>query len=41
MLPIARCVLPGGRVLAFVVIGGLCAPAITGALDLYLRARTP
>src|SRR5438270_12457030 len=29
------------RVLTFVVIAGLCAPALTGALDLYLRARTP
>jgi hypothetical protein len=30
-----------GRVLAFVVVAGICAPAVTGALDLYLRAHTP
>ncbi len=30
-----------GRVLAFVAIAGICAPTLTGALDLYLRARTP
>lgn len=30
-----------GRVLRFVVIAGLCAPAVTGALDLYLRGHTP
>jgi hypothetical protein len=30
-----------GRVLAFVVIAGICAPAFTGILDLALRARTP
>jgi hypothetical protein len=30
-----------GRVLTFVVVAGICAPALTGALDLYLRARTP
>jgi len=30
-----------GRVLGFVVIAGICVPAVTGALDLYLRARTP
>ena len=30
-----------GRVLAFVSLAGICAPALTGALDLYLRARTP
>jgi hypothetical protein len=30
-----------GRVLAFVSVAGICAPAVTGALDLYLRARTP
>lgn len=29
-----------GRVLAFVIVAGLCAPALTGALDLYLRAHT-
>ena len=28
-------------VLAFVVAAGICAPAVTGALDLYLRAHTP
>jgi hypothetical protein len=28
-------------VLTFVVIAGICAPALTGALDLYLRAHTP
>jgi hypothetical protein len=28
-------------VLTFVVVAGLCAPALTGALDLYLRAHTP
>jgi hypothetical protein len=30
-----------GRVLAFVVVAGICAPAVTGAIDLYLRAHTP
>jgi hypothetical protein len=30
-----------GRVLAFVIVAGLCAPAVTGALDLYLRTHTP
>ncbi|HAF08599.1 MAG TPA: hypothetical protein DCK98_00740 [Chloroflexi bacterium] len=30
-----------GRVVLFVVVAGRCAPAVTGALDLYLRARTP
>ena len=30
-----------GRVLTFVIVAGLCAPAVTGALDLYLRAHTP
>jgi hypothetical protein len=30
-----------GRVLTFVVVAGICAPAVTGALDLYLRAHTP
>jgi hypothetical protein len=30
-----------GRVLTLVVVAGICAPAVTGALDLYLRARTP
>lgn len=30
-----------GRVLAFAILAGLCAPAVTGALDLYLRASTP
>lgn len=30
-----------GRVLAFAIVAGLCAPAVTGALDLYLRASTP
>ena len=30
-----------GRVLAFAIFAGLCAPALTGALDLYLRASTP
>ena len=30
-----------GRVLAFVTVAGLCAPAITGILDLYRRAHTP
>ena len=29
------------RVLALVVIAGVCVPAVTGALDLYLRASTP
>lgn len=29
------------RILAFVVVAGICAPAVTGALDLYLRAHTP
>jgi hypothetical protein len=29
-----------GRVLAFVVVAGVCIPAITGALDLYVRAHT-
>ena len=29
------------RVVTFAIIGGLCAPAVTGLLDLYLRARTP
>jgi hypothetical protein len=29
------------RVLTFVVIAGICAPAFTGILDLALRARTP
>jgi hypothetical protein len=29
-----------GRVLAFVVVAGVCIPAITGVLDLYLRAHT-
>jgi len=28
-------------VLTFVVVAGICAPALTGALDLYLRAHTP
>jgi hypothetical protein len=28
-------------VLTFVIIAGICAPALTGALDLYLRAHTP
>ena len=28
-------------VLAFVVIAGICAPAVTGVLDLYLRTHTP
>jgi len=30
-----------GRVLAFVATAGIGAPALTGALDLYLRAHTP
>jgi hypothetical protein len=30
-----------GRVLAFVIVAGICAPAATGALDLYLRTHTP
>ena len=30
-----------GGVLAFVVLAGICAPALTGAVDLYLRAHTP
>ena len=29
------------RVVTFAIIAGLCAPALTGALDLYLRASTP
>lgn len=29
------------RVLGFAILAGLCPPAFTGALDLYLRARTP
>jgi hypothetical protein len=29
------------RVLTFVVVAGLLAPAVTGALDLSLRARVP
>ena len=29
------------RVLTFAMLAGLAAPAVTGALDLYLRARTP
>jgi hypothetical protein len=29
------------RVLALVVIAGVCVPAVTGAIDLYVRARTP
>jgi hypothetical protein len=29
-----------GRVLAFVIVAGVCAPAVTGALDLYLRTHT-
>jgi len=28
-------------VLGFVVVAGICAPVVTGALDLYLRAHTP
>jgi len=28
-------------VLTFVVVAGICAPALTGALDLYLRTHTP
>lgn len=30
-----------GRVLAFVALAGIGAPAVTGALDLYLRSTTP
>ena len=29
------------RVLTFVLVAGICAPAVTGAIDLFLRARTP
>jgi len=29
------------RVLTLAILAGVCAPAVTGALDLYLRARTP
>jgi hypothetical protein len=28
-------------VLTFVLVAGICAPALTGALDLYLRTHTP
>ena len=28
-------------VLTFVAVAGICAPALTGALDLYLRTHTP
>ena len=30
-----------GQVLAFALVAGICAPAFTGAIDLYLRAHTP
>ncbi len=30
-----------GRVVRFVVVAGLCAPAVTGALDRYRRVHTP
>jgi len=29
------------RVLTFAILAGLCVPAVTGALDLYIRAHTP
>lgn len=27
--------------LLFIIVAGIRAPALTGAIDLYLRARTP
>ncbi|TMG45614.1 MAG: hypothetical protein E6H91_13005 [Chloroflexi bacterium] len=30
-----------GRVLTLVTLAGICAPALTGVLDLALRSRTP
>ena len=30
-----------GGVLTFVTLAGICAPALTGVLDLALRSRTP